>query len=74
MDKGYIDIQEAKKEDYDDLREIFFNSRLETIPLTLKCVTSNKNALNFYLSQGWTIEEEVTETESYYLMKYIGRN
>lgn len=40
------------------------------LPLTLKCVRVNVNALNFYLSQGWTIEEEVIENEPYYLMKY----
>ena len=40
------------------------------LPLTLKCVKANENALNFYLSQGWTIEKEVTEKEPYYLMKY----
>lgn len=40
------------------------------LPLTLKCVRTNVNALNFYLSQGWTIEEEVIENEPYYLMKY----
>lgn len=40
------------------------------LPLTLKCVRANVNALNFYLSQGWTIEEEVIENEPYYLMKY----
>ncbi|ERI92284.1 acetyltransferase, GNAT family [Clostridiales bacterium oral taxon 876 str. F0540] len=40
------------------------------LPLTLKCVKANVNALNFYLSQGWTIEEEVMENEPYYLMKY----
>lgn len=39
------------------------------LPLTLKCVKVNENALNFYLSQGFTIEEEVTEKEPYYLMK-----
>lgn len=42
------------------------------LPLTLKCVKANVNALNFYLSQGWTIEEEVIEKEPYYLMKYEG--
>ncbi|WML34286.1 GNAT family N-acetyltransferase [Clostridium sp. OS1-26] len=40
------------------------------LPLTLKCVRANVNASNFYLSQGWTIEEEVIENEPYYLMKY----
>lgn len=42
------------------------------LPLTLKCVKANTNALNFYLSQGWTIEEESTGDEPYYLMKYEG--
>lgn len=42
------------------------------LPLTLKCVKANVNALKFYLSQGWTIEEEVIEKEPYYLMKYEG--
>ncbi|WP_411683021.1 GNAT family N-acetyltransferase [Clostridium thailandense] len=42
------------------------------LPLTLKCVKANIDALNFYLSQGWTIEEEVIENEPYYLMKYEG--
>lgn len=40
------------------------------LPLTLKCVKANTNALNFYLSQGWTIEEESIGDEPYYLMKY----
>ncbi|WP_376774524.1 hypothetical protein [Clostridium thailandense] len=40
--------------------------------LTLKCVKANIDAFKFYLSQGWTIEEEVTENELYYLMKYEG--
>ena len=44
------------------------------LPLTLKCVKANENALNFYLSQGWKIAEEVTEKEPYYLMKYEGIN
>ncbi len=44
------------------------------LPLTLKCIKANVNALNFYLSQGWTIEEEVTENEPYCLMKYEGIN
>ncbi|MFV3028759.1 GNAT family N-acetyltransferase [Clostridium botulinum] len=44
------------------------------LPLTLKCVKANVNALNFYLSQGWTIKEEVIENEPYYLMKYEGIN
>ncbi len=141
-----IHIQKAQKEEYDDLRSIFLNSRRENfnwveydslklddfdsstegeliltakisneivgfisiweedkfihnlfvssnfkglgvgkalineavkvvgLPLTLKCVKANKNALNFYLSQGWTIVEEVTEKEPYYLMKYEGKN
>ena len=38
------------------------------LPLTLKCVKANVNALNFYLSQGWTIKEEVIENEPYYLI------
>ncbi len=142
MSKNYIYIQKAQKEEYDDLRSIFLNSRRENfnwveydslklddfdsstegeliltakisnkivgfisiweedkfihnlfvssnskglgvgkalineaveiigLPLTLKCVKANENALNFYLSQGWTIVEEVTEKEPYYLMKY----
>lgn len=146
MNKNYISIQKAQKEEYDDLRKIFFNSRQENfnwieydsiklddfdistkgeliltakigneiagfisiweedkfvhnlfvssnfkrcgigkalineavkiigLPLTLKCVKANENALNFYLSQGFTIEEEVTEKEPYYLMKYDGIN
>lgn len=40
------------------------------LPLTLKCVKENFNAVKFYLSQGWTIVEEVTGQEPYYLMKY----
>lgn len=142
MDKNYIYIEKAQKEEYDALRNIFFKSRQENfnwmeydniklddfdsstkgeliltakisnkiagfisiweedkfihnlfvssnfqrcgvgktliseavkavgLPLTLKCVKLNENALNFYLSQGWTIEEEVKEKEPYYLMKY----
>ena len=42
------------------------------LPLTLKCVKKNENALRFYLSQGWVIKEEVSSKESYYLMKYYG--
>ncbi|MBV7275642.1 GNAT family N-acetyltransferase [Clostridium sp. PL3] len=42
------------------------------LPLTLKCVKANIDAFKFYLSQGWTIEEEVTKNEAYYLMKYEG--
>ncbi|MFL0269331.1 GNAT family N-acetyltransferase [Candidatus Clostridium radicumherbarum] len=44
------------------------------LPLTLKCVKANENALKFYLSQGWTINEEVIEKEPYYLLKYEGIN
>lgn len=40
------------------------------LPLTLKCVKENFNAVKFYLSQGWTIVEEVAGQEPYYLMKY----
>ena len=144
MNKNCIYIQKAQKEEYDDLRKIFFNTRQEgfnwmeydsiklddfdsstegeliltakinneivgfvsiweedkfihnlfvsskfkrcgvgkalinqcvkvvELPLTLKCVRENENALNFYLSQGWTIEEEVTGKEPYYIMKYDG--
>ncbi len=144
MNKNCIYIQKAQKEEYDDLRKIFFNTRQEDfnwmeydsiklddfdsstegeliltakinneivgfvsiweedkfihnlfvsskfkrcgvgkalinqcvkvveLPLTLKCVRENENALNFYLSQGWTIEEEVTGKEPYYIMKYDG--
>lgn len=144
MNKNCIYIQKAKKEEHDDLRKIFFNTRQEDfnwmeydsiklddfdsstegeliltakinneiagfvsiweedkfihnlfvsskfkrcgvgkalinqcvkvveLPLTLKCVRENENALNFYLSQGWTIEEEVTGKEPYYIMKYDG--
>ena len=42
------------------------------LPLTLKCVKENTNALKFYLSQGWKIEEETEGEEPYYLMKYNG--
>ena len=44
------------------------------LPLTLKCVKANENALKFYLSQGWTIKEEVIEKDPYYLMIYEGIN
>ena len=44
------------------------------LPLTLKCVKANENALKFYLSQGWTIKEEVIEKDPYYLLKYEGIN
>jgi ribosomal protein S18 acetylase RimI-like enzyme len=146
MNKNNISIQKAQKEQYDDLRKIFLNTRQENfnwmeydsikledfdsstegeliltakinndiagfvsiweedkfihnlfvssnfkrcgvgkalinesikavgLPLTLKCVKANVNALNFYLSQGWTIQEEVIEKEPYYLMKYEGIN
>lgn len=146
MNKSCIYIQKAQKNEYDELRKIFFSSRQENfnwmepdsinlddfdsstkgeliltakinneiagfisiweedkfihnlfvssnfqrcgvgkaliseavkvvgLPLTLKCVKANENALNFYLSQGFTIEEEVAEKEPYYLMKYDGIN
>lgn len=146
MNKNNICIQKAQKEEYDDLRKIFLESRQENfswveydslkledfnsstegeliltakisnviagfisiweedkfihnlfvssnfqrlgvgkalineavkvvgLPLTLKCVKANENALKFYLSQGWTIVEEVREKEPYYLMKYEGVN
>lgn len=146
MYKNNISIQKAQKEEYDELRKIFLNTRQENfnwmehdsiklndfdsategeliltakidnyiagfvsiweedkfihnlfvssnfkrhgvgkalinesvkvigLPLTLKCVKANVNALNFYLTQGWTIEEEVTESQPYYLMKYEGIN
>mgnify|MGYP000850975807 CR=1 FL=1 len=48
------------------------SAKVVGLPLTLKCVKVNEDALNFYLSQGWTIKEEVTENEPYYLMKYEG--
>lgn len=43
--------------------------KIQGLPLTLKCVKENNNAKKFYLSQGWTIEEEVEGKEPYYLMK-----
>ncbi|MBL4935554.1 GNAT family N-acetyltransferase [Clostridium sp. YIM B02515] len=46
------------------------SAKVVGLPLTLKCVKANVNAFHFYLSQGWTIEEEVIENEPYYLMKY----
>lgn len=44
------------------------------LPLTLKCVKANREALNFYLSQGWTIEGEFMGYEPHYLMKYEAEN
>nr|WP_241407898.1 GNAT family N-acetyltransferase [Clostridium beijerinckii] len=46
------------------------SAKVVGLPLTLKCVKANVNALHFYLSQGWTIEEEAIENEPYYLMRY----
>ena len=146
MNKNNVSIQKAQKEEYDELRKIFLNTRRENfnwaeynsmrledfdsstegeliftakinneiagfisiweedrfihnlfvssnfkrcgvgkalinqtvravgLPLTLKCVKANVNAINFYLSQGWIIEEEVIENEPYYLMKYKAIN
>ena len=38
-------------------------------PLTLKCVKKNLNAVQFYLSNGWKIENEQTGSDgAYYLM------
>ncbi|SDF22405.1 Ribosomal protein S18 acetylase RimI [Fontibacillus panacisegetis] len=38
-------------------------------PLSLKCVKKNTNAVHFYLSQGWSIQKEETDTqEPYYFM------
>ncbi|QAT39459.1 GNAT family N-acetyltransferase [Clostridium sp. JN-9] len=48
------------------------SAKVVGLPLTLKCVKANVNALHFYLSQGWTMEKEVIENEPYYLMKYGG--
>ncbi|WP_081757017.1 GNAT family N-acetyltransferase [Gorillibacterium massiliense] len=43
--------------------------RLKGKPMSLKCVMENKNAFQFYLSQGWRIEKEVTDSEEpYYFM------
>ena len=40
------------------------------LPLQLKCTRENLNALHFYLSQGWTIVDEVIGVESYFLLQY----
>jgi ribosomal protein S18 acetylase RimI-like enzyme len=41
------------------------------MPLTLKCVKENTNAMNFYLSQNWRIEKEELDVEwPYYVMIY----
>lgn len=45
--------------------KVFINAVIKVVGLTLKCVKANENALNFYLYQGWTIEEEVTEREPF---------
>ena len=41
------------------------------LPLSLKCVKKNENALKFYLALGWEIQKEVSEDEPYFLMSYI---
>ena len=45
------------------------------LPLTLKCVKSNINALNYYKSHNWKIEKEEMGSEGlYYLMKYSNQS
>ena len=45
------------------------------LPLTLKCVKSNINALNYYKSHNWKIEREEMGSEGlYYLMKYSNQS
>ena len=40
-------------------------------PLTLKCVKKNLNATQFYLHNGWKIENEQTSSDgAYYLMSF----
>ena len=40
-------------------------------PLTLKCVKKNLNAVQFYLNNGWKIENEQTSSDgAYYLMSF----
>jgi ribosomal protein S18 acetylase RimI-like enzyme len=42
--------------------------------LSLKCLTQNSNAIEFYLSQGFTIAKTVDNgAESYYLMTFIAQ-
>ncbi|EHR1015693.1 GNAT family N-acetyltransferase [Vibrio parahaemolyticus] len=42
--------------------------------LSLKCLTQNRNATEFYLSQGFTIVETVDNgAESYHLMKCVSQ-
>ena len=44
-------------------------------PATLKCMESNKRALNFYLANGWVIKSQgMNEHGGYYVMKYYNRN
>ncbi|TNJ61598.1 GNAT family N-acetyltransferase [Paenibacillus hemerocallicola] len=46
-------------------------SRRLGLPLTLKCVKANTDALNYYLSNQWTIEQEAESAEGLYcLMRY----
>lgn len=41
------------------------------LPLTLKCVKANRQAVEFYLAHGWRIKEEALCPEGpYYLMEY----
>lgn len=45
-------------------------ARTYGLPLTLKCVKENRQAVNFYLAHGWTIEDEGKSPEgAYYLMR-----
>ena len=45
------------------------------LPLTLKCVKSNINALNYYKSHSWKIERGEMGSEGlYYLMKYSNQS
>lgn len=41
------------------------------MPMTLKCVKSNLNAVHFYLANGWKIKAEETGAEGpYFLMRF----
>lgn len=44
------------------------------LPLSLKCLVANENALNYYRSKGWEIEREELDIEDpYYFMVYSGK-
>ena len=47
-----------------------FVGEMFSYPLSLKCVIKNQEALNFYISLGWEIKEEILIDEPHYLMTF----